>query len=268
MENCQDTPPTPDSPKSELVALSPRKLAAQRANATKSTGPRSIEGMAVARLNALKHGFFARDVVNSELDGPARAEEFNSLLDALLEEFQPESARERILIDEVAASCWRIRRILRYECRESWIDEEAARRANDTESPSDALLASMGYDKRPARRRTDRKLRRSGLDAFILPSDRDVNKIVRFERTVKRNLFRALDSLERIRVGRTRPQSSDPTSSPAIMTQHQAIRASDEIVFDGTNPPIELVRPKTTTGGINWYFRLKSIIPNWRRSSG
>jgi hypothetical protein len=103
MENSQDPQHTSEPPKSELVALSPRKLAAQRATAKKSTGPRTSEGMVAARLNALKHGFFARDVVNPELDGPARAEEFYSLLDALLEEFQPESARERIRIDEVAA---------------------------------------------------------------------------------------------------------------------------------------------------------------------
>jgi hypothetical protein len=170
--------------------------------------------MAAARLNALKHGFFARDVVNPELDGPARAEEFYSLLDALLEEFQPESARERILIDEVAASCWRIRRILRYECRESWVDEDADRRAATNSTPTESLLTSMGYDDNYlVRRRIDRKLRRSGLDAFVLPSDPDVDKIVRFERTVKRNLYRALNSLEQIRVARTRPQSSEQTSS-------------------------------------------------------
>jgi hypothetical protein len=214
MDNSQDTPPSPDSPESLPVALSPRQLAARRANAKKSTGPRTVEGKAVARLNALKHGFFACDVVNPELDGPVRAEEFNSLLDALLEEFQPESARERILVDEVAASCWRIRRLLRYECRESWVDEDAMRRAANTVTPSDTLLASMGYDHSDARRRTARKLRRSGLDAFILPSDSDVDKIVRFERTVKRNLYRALDSLERMRAGRIRPESSDATSSP------------------------------------------------------
>ena len=97
-------------------------------------------------LNALKHGFFASDVVNPVLDGPARAEEFNSLLDALLEEFQPESVGERIMIDEIAACCWRIRRLLRYECRESWVDEDDYRRWANTENPSDSILASMGND--------------------------------------------------------------------------------------------------------------------------
>ncbi len=192
MENSQDTPPTPVSPQTNLPALSPRKLAAQRANAQKSTGPRTVEGMAASRLNALKHGFFARDVVNSELDGPARAEEFYSLLDALLEEFQPQSVRERILVDEVAASCWRMRRIMRYECRETWSDEDAARRDAVAERPSDNILTSMGYDKRRARLRRGRRLRRSGLDAFAMPCYGDVETIVRFERFVKRNLLDGL----------------------------------------------------------------------------
>ena len=179
----------------------------------KSTGPRTPEGMEVARLNALKHGFFACDVVNRELDGPARAEEFNLLLDALLEDFQPESAIERILVDEVAASCWRIRRLLRYECRESWVDEDADRRRAHTETPTESLLATMGYDNYGIRRRTARRLRRSGLDSFVLPSDSDVDKIVRFERTVKRNLYRALKMLERIRAARRYAESSAETSS-------------------------------------------------------
>jgi hypothetical protein len=215
MSNTHQPPHTTDAPENLPTALSPRKLAAQRANAMKSSGPRTAEGMAVVRLNALKHGFFACDVVNPELDGRARAKEFNSLLDALLEDFQPESARERILVDEVAECCWRIRRILRYECRESWCDEDAARRYASKATPTETLLVSMGHDdNHQIRRRKAGKLRRSGLDAFVLPSHSDVDKIVRIERIVKRNLYRALDSLERIRVERTRPDSSQATTSP------------------------------------------------------
>jgi hypothetical protein len=206
MDKTQNPPPTP---KTEMPALSPRQLVARRANAAKSTGPRTLDGKSVAAMNALKHGFFSHDLVNSNLDGRARVEEFNALLDSLLEEFQPETALERILVDEIAAQCWRIRRILRYECRESWVDEENARHADDTPSPSDNLLASMGYDDRAVRLRSNRKLHRAGLDAFMLPSYSDVQKIVRFERMVKRNLYRALNLLERIRAARRPTESSD-----------------------------------------------------------
>jgi hypothetical protein len=214
MDTTQNTPQSPAASATQPPALSPRRLAARRANAQKCTGPRTPEGKSVACLNALKHGFFSSDVVNPVLDGPARAEEFNSILDALLDDFQPESARERLLVDEVAACCWRIRRLLRYECRESWSDEEDDRRAARTETPSEAIAAIMGYDRQAARQRTDRKFRRAGLDAFVLPSDSDIDKIVRYERLIKRNLYRALYTLERMRAARIRPDEPDSTSRP------------------------------------------------------
>jgi hypothetical protein len=221
MDTTQDTPQSPAAPAPQPPALSPRRLAARRANAQKCTGPRTPEGKSVACLNALKHGFFSSDVVNPVLDGPARAQEFNSILDALLDDFQPESARERLLVDEVAACCWRIRRLLRYECRESWSDEEDDRRAARTETPSEAIAAIMGYDRQAARQRTDRKFRRAGLDAFVLPSDSDIDKIVRYERLIKRNLYRALYTLERMRAARIRPDEPDSTSLASALSEKQ-----------------------------------------------
>jgi hypothetical protein len=106
---------------------------------------------------------------------------------AAVEKFQPQSASERMLVDEVAACCWRIRRVLRYECRESWVDEDDYRRAARTETTSEAMAALMGYDRQVARQRIARKLHSAGLDAFILPGDSDIDKIVRYERLIKRN---------------------------------------------------------------------------------
>ena len=206
-----NSPASPDNTSARTLAASARGA---RANALKSTGPRTSEGKEIARQNSLKHGFFSCDVVNAVLDGPARLDEFSTMLDALLAEYDPQSVRERILIDEVAASCWRIRRILRYECRETWIDDDRYRRNAKTESPSDALLSTMGYDHQGNRDRIFRKLRRAGLDTLILPDDSDVDKIVRYERLIKRNLYRALYTLERIRAARQGPQSSDAAPSP------------------------------------------------------
>jgi len=39
------------------------QFAANRANAKKSTGPRSVEGKAASRFNALKHGIDAQSIV-------------------------------------------------------------------------------------------------------------------------------------------------------------------------------------------------------------
>jgi hypothetical protein len=41
----------------------PAQIAANRANAQKSTGPRTAEGKAASRLNALKHGLDAESLI-------------------------------------------------------------------------------------------------------------------------------------------------------------------------------------------------------------
>jgi hypothetical protein len=206
--------PNPNSPDTTLPALSPRQLAARRANALKSTGPRTSSGKEVARLNAIKHGSFSCDVVNAVLDGRDRVEEFTTILDALLEEYDPQSVRERILIDEVAACCWRIRRLLRYECRETWADDDAYHRDATTESPTEEIASTLGYDYQGARERVFRKFRRAGLHTFVMPADVDVDRIVRYERLIKRNLYRALYTLERIRAARQSPESSAAAPLP------------------------------------------------------
>src|SRR4051794_38051552 len=53
-------PPYPAPGAAAMSLLSPAKLAANRANAQKSTGPRTPDGKAASRLNALTHGLCAR----------------------------------------------------------------------------------------------------------------------------------------------------------------------------------------------------------------
>jgi hypothetical protein len=133
---------------------------------------------------------------------------------AILEEYDPQSVRERILIDEVAACCWRIRRLLRYECRETWADDDAYHRDATTESPTEEIASTLGYDYQGARERVFRKFRRAGLHTFVMPADVDVDRIVRYERLIKRNLYRALYTLERIRAARQSPESSAAAPLP------------------------------------------------------
>ena len=64
------------------------QVAANRANARKSTGPRTAEGKAVVSQNAVKHGLLAREGVLRGEDG----EEFEMHREMLLEELQPVGA--------------------------------------------------------------------------------------------------------------------------------------------------------------------------------
>jgi len=84
------------------------RVRANRANAQKSTGPRDASR---TRLNALKHGFFSKEVV---IEGES-AREFAAFSRALLADLAPQGMLEELLADLVIASAWRLRRAHRLD---------------------------------------------------------------------------------------------------------------------------------------------------------
>ena len=66
-----------------------RKIGANRANTTRSTGPRSERGKRVSEFNAVTLGLFARHVAIPICDGETADTDFGSLVDGLHHEFQP-----------------------------------------------------------------------------------------------------------------------------------------------------------------------------------
>lgn len=61
------------------TVASPRKIAANRRNARKSTGPRTSAGKARARLNALKAGDLARACLSPLAGQPANSSDFSRI---------------------------------------------------------------------------------------------------------------------------------------------------------------------------------------------
>ena len=93
------------------MTCSPAKLAANRANAQKSTGPRTVEGKAVSRANALKHGLCASVVVAEDLSLiQARSVDwFYSL--------HPQNEFQAWMVDKIAVYSLRVDRAERMERR-------------------------------------------------------------------------------------------------------------------------------------------------------
>jgi hypothetical protein len=79
---------------------SARKSEANRRNALKSTGPKTPEGKAAVRLNALKHGLLSREVVLPGGDEDALRE----LAESLRAELQPVGELENLLVDRITPS--------------------------------------------------------------------------------------------------------------------------------------------------------------------
>ena len=128
---------------------SEKKAQANRRNALKSTGPKTPEGKAAVRLNALKHGLLSQEILLPGEDEEALRE----LGEHLREELQPVGELENLLVDRIIASYWRLRRLGRVEAgifaweRSEELAERAEREAQRYESDEvDALGRALDND--------------------------------------------------------------------------------------------------------------------------
>ena len=84
-----------------------RQVQANRANAQKSTGPKSDLGKTVSAQNAVKHGALAKTVVAVHEDRKT----FEALIGDLNAQFEPQSVTEEQLVQSLAMAFWRNRRL-------------------------------------------------------------------------------------------------------------------------------------------------------------
>ena len=89
-----------------------------RANAKKSTGPKTVEGKAASSKNAFKHGLYSKSAC---IPGE-NPEDLDALRADLRAEHQPASPTEEILVDELAHHYWRINRC-RYLETHMWAEQ-------------------------------------------------------------------------------------------------------------------------------------------------
>ncbi len=89
----------------------PAQIAANRLNSQNSTGPRSVEGKAASRFNALKHAASAKSLV---IPGENEAN-FAELAAAYHEQFQPVGPEEALLVEKIITADWTQRRMDRLE---------------------------------------------------------------------------------------------------------------------------------------------------------
>jgi len=98
------------------------QIQANRANAQKSTGPRTTEGKAAVAQNAVKHGLRAEQmVIKGEDPG-----QFESYREQMLGELGPDGALESMLAERAVGLAWRLRRAerLQAEVFDTMLDRE------------------------------------------------------------------------------------------------------------------------------------------------
>lgn len=98
------------------------QIEANRRNTQLSTGPRSLRGKSVSRLNALKHGLTAQQGVLFD----ETTDDFETFVDEVIAALKPRNQGETLLAERVAVCAWRLRRCYRIEpamlenVRRSW----------------------------------------------------------------------------------------------------------------------------------------------------
>jgi hypothetical protein len=215
-----------------------QQLNANRHYAEKSTGPRTAGGRARSRMNALKHGMAAEEIVVAGED-PAELRAFHK---NLLKAWQPVGAMEEHLVWEITISNWRLRRaqgneaklvevvFARYESRmrsnEREMDMMAAmlQGSKETKSESNMPVEKMAEERKvqsneakTADASEDRSAtyvseiffesRGGGMEAIQL--------LLRYEAAAEQSYYRAVLTLERLQEKRMRNETSPPQAIQA-----------------------------------------------------
>jgi hypothetical protein len=198
---------------------SEKKAQSNKRNALKSTGPKTPEGKAAVRLNALKHGLLSRETL---LPGE-NEQALRELGERLRDELQPVGELESLLVDRIISAYWRLSRLGRVEAgifaweRSEELAERAEREAQGYES--DDMMATM---KAAIITITEKKRHEEALSrvrqmrseqedetatlgrTFARDADRAnaFSKLSRYETAIERTLYRALHELDRRQAAR------------------------------------------------------------------
>lgn len=150
-------------------------------------GPKTEEGKELVKHNALKHGILSKEVVLKT----ESQEEYETLNKSVIDELKPEGEVENILVDRISSNIWRIKRVLRVERNlMEWEDE---RHKDDYELSKENLI---GYHN------SKTQITREGAKKMI--DNKAIERILRYEVTIERSLFKAIEALKSIKDQKTR----------------------------------------------------------------
>lgn len=94
---------------------SERKIASNRMNAKRSTGPKTPLGKENSSKNSIKHGIFADKLFSKTPEWEAERLEYEELYVQLKEHYQPIGFKEELLVERIHLELVRSGRILRWE---------------------------------------------------------------------------------------------------------------------------------------------------------
>lgn len=157
-----------------MSEVSEKQVEANRLNGLKG-GVKSEAGKEKVRLNALKHGLLSQEVyLESE-----NKETLQELVGNLFLSIQPEGELEKILADRIVSGVWRLRRLLVIE-------------RSVLELKEGLNLNSLTYGSDQTEKAEIRDMLKDDL----------FERLMRYETTIERGIYRALHELQRLQAMR------------------------------------------------------------------
>ncbi len=170
---------------------------ANRANAQKSTGPRTPEGKAKVAQNALKHGLLAKQAVVVGED----TDDFDLLRDQFRAELAPVGLTESRLVERIAGLSWRLQRAERF----------------GTES-FDVMCQQCADD--PQIKRWRPRLVPEAADPVVgltvvkdFSETKVLDRLLMYERRIENSLYRTMAELHKVQ-GQRQGAVGGPATSP------------------------------------------------------
>ncbi|NQV13759.1 MAG: hypothetical protein HQ530_05675 [Parcubacteria group bacterium] len=150
--------------------ISEEQLQANRENAKKG-GVKTEEGKAASKYNATKHGLLSEEVL---LEGE-NEEALTEIGRKLRTELNPQTELELVLVDRIISNVWRLKRAIRIEA------EMAASGCKKCFGEKKSLGEAFAYDL-------------ANYDSY--------GKLLRYETSIERGIYKALHELQRIQAAR------------------------------------------------------------------
>ncbi|MCW5981047.1 MAG: hypothetical protein KIT09_23395 [Bryobacteraceae bacterium] len=251
-------------------SVSARKLEANRANAQKSTGPRTAAGRQRSSQNAARHSMLAKTA--TLLAQPNQ--ELKTLLARYHADFRPSSVHEETLVEDLAVSAWRMKHINRIETALLSVRMEQTYDHVFTAGKPPAYpfpyADEYGQIHEPEPEEVEPRLADAAEDVRELiagaawGSDPAVFALIlRYQTQARRDYYRALKELERVRTGQAgylpeeqppsqlgRPIEPEPqTAASETKPTAPAPRTAAASASNQTNPPAPVEPVSSPTNG-------------------
>ncbi|MFC1906242.1 hypothetical protein ACFLV9_00130 [Chloroflexota bacterium] len=181
------------------MAISEKQHRANKENAKKG-GVKTKKGKIKSRLNAIKHGMLLTSQILLEGEDVKTLATFRG---AVMFELVPRGELELILVDRFVTSFWRLRRIMGIETNSIW----------DL------------YNKRPVENPNLLHFDKERAEIAFMNGPL-VEKILRYETTIERQMYKALDKFIELREKRTKlanTPGAEPIDIHEPITVHEVL---------------------------------------------